>query len=224
MSDPAVPDLRPRVVLRPLATPLPVGFLALFSATTSLAVVQLGWVPESAARPVALAALALTVPLQLLAAVVGFLARDPVAGTGMAGLAGTGGAVGLAGLTAAPGSTSPGLGAVLVVSGLAMLVPAVAGRHKLVASAVMGLAAVRFVVTGIAHLAGGDGLLRLSGWVGLVLGALSLYAALAFELEGVRGRAVLPLGRTGDAAAAVSPGAGGLVPGREPEPGVRPQL
>jgi len=88
----------------------------------------------------------------------------------------------------------------------------------------MGVAAVRFLVTGLAHLGDGGAWLQVAGCVGLVLGALSLFAAAAFELEGVGGRAVLPLGRTGDAAAAVAPGAGGLVPGREPEPGVRPQL
>jgi len=212
------------VVLRPLATPLPIGFLALFSATTSLAAVQLQWVPQSAGRPVALAGLALTVPLQLLAAVLGFLARDPVAATGMAVLSGTWAAVGLATLTSPPGATTPGLGIVLVMSGIAMLVPTVAGRHKLVASAVMGLSAVRFLVTGVAHLSGGGSSMRLAGWVGLALGALSLYAATAFELEGVKGRPVLPLGRRGDAAAAVAPGAEVSLPGREPEPGVRPQL
>jgi succinate-acetate transporter protein len=212
------------VVLRPLATPLPLGFLALFSATSSLAVVQLHWVPATAGRPVALAALALTVPLQLIASVMGFLARDPVAATGMGVLAGTWAAVGLSVLSSPPGSTSPGLGTVLVMSGLAMLVPAVAGRHKVVASAVMGLSALRFLVTGVAHLSGGGWTMRLAGWVGLALGALALYAATAFELEGVGGRGVLPLLRRGDAAAAVSPDVQPLVPGREPEPGVRPQL
>jgi succinate-acetate transporter protein len=207
-----------------VATPLPLGFLALFSATTSLAVVQLHWVPDTAGRPVALAALALTVPLQLVAAVTGFLARDPVASTGMGVLAGTWAAVGLATLTSAPGSTSPGLGTVLVMSGLAMLVPAVAGRHKVVASAVMGLSALRFLVTGAAHLGGSDAVMTAAGWVGLLLGAVSLYAAAAFELEGVGGRVVLPLARRGDAAEAVTPGTAPLRGDREPEPGIRPQL
>ena len=200
------------------------GFLALFSATTSLAVVQLEWVPASAGRPIALAALGLTGPLQLIAAVMGFLARDPVAATGMAVLAGTWAAVGLATTTSPPGATSAGLGVVLLMSGIAMLVPTVAGRQKVVASAVMGLSALRFLVTGVAHVAAGGSAMQVAGWVGLALGALSLYAATAFELEGVAGRAVLPLGRRGDAAAAVAPQAGPFRPGREPEPGVRPQL
>ncbi|MFW5899245.1 MAG: hypothetical protein ACOCUN_02115 [Jiangellaceae bacterium] len=36
-----------RVVLRPLATPLPLGFLALAVATTVFGVVQLEWIPPT---------------------------------------------------------------------------------------------------------------------------------------------------------------------------------
>ena len=66
-----------RVVLRPLASPLPLGFLALTVATLAFASLQLRWVPVAEGRSIALAVLVLTVPLQLLAAVMGFLARDP---------------------------------------------------------------------------------------------------------------------------------------------------
>ncbi|WP_336923498.1 hypothetical protein [Aquipuribacter sp. SD81] len=78
-----------RIVLRPIGTPLPLGFLGLFVATTAFAVLQLDWLPEDQGRLVALGALLFTVPLQALASVFGFLARDPVAGTGMAVLSGT---------------------------------------------------------------------------------------------------------------------------------------
>ena len=78
-----------RVVLRPLATPLPLGFLALVLATTTFAALQLGWIPPEQGRVAAITAVAATVPLQLLASVVGFLARDPVAATGMGVLTGT---------------------------------------------------------------------------------------------------------------------------------------
>ena len=46
----SAPDTRtgePRVVLRPLATPLPLGFLALLLATVPLSAVQLGWIPPT---------------------------------------------------------------------------------------------------------------------------------------------------------------------------------
>ena len=206
MTDPGA-----RVVLRPLATPLPLGFLALVLATTTFAALQLGWIPPEQGRVAAITAVAATVPLQLLASVVGFLARDPVAATGMGVLTGTWAVVGLTTYTSPPGSTSAGLGVLLVTAGLAMFVPAVSGLAKLVPAAVMGLAGVRFVVTGIYELEASPAWKNAAGWVGLALAVLALYAALALELEASHGRTILPLGRRGPVDVAV-------------EPGVRPQL
>jgi uncharacterized protein len=217
-------DLATRVVLRPVATPLPLGFLALAFATTVFAALQLGWVPPDQGRIAALTALVATVPLQFAASVVGFLARDPVAATGMGVLTGTWATVGLTTLTSRPGSTSAGLGVVLLTAGLAMFVPAVSGLAKLAAAAVMGLAGVRFLVTGIYELAGSPAWQHAAGWVGLALAVVAFYAALALELEGSHGRTVLPVGRRGPALAGVrgeSPlGSAHLAA----EPGVRSQL
>jgi uncharacterized protein len=199
------------VVLRPLATPLPLGFLALVLATVAFSAVQLGWVPPSEGRVAALTALVATVPLQLLAAVMGFLARDPVAATGMGVLTGTWAVVGITTVTSPPGAVSDGLGVVLVVAGICMLVPAVSAGSKLVPAAVMALAGVRFAVTGAYQLTGSAGWRSAAGWVGLALAVVALYAALALELEGSHRRTILPLGRRG--ATSISD-----------DPGVRPQL
>lgn len=222
----SVPLVGPRVVLRPLATPLPLGFLGLFAATLSFSAVQLGWVGQAQGSTVALGILVLTVPVQLIACVVGFLCRDPVAATGMGILAGTWAAAALGTYTSPPGATTSGLGTVLLTSAAAMLVPALAGHAKVVASAVMTLSAARFAVTGIAELTGDKSWMTAAGWTGVALGGLSFYAALAFELEGTAGRAVLPLLRRGRAASAVEPAAdrqqhlGDVTR----EPGVRRQL
>ena len=200
-----------QVVLRPLATPLPLGFLALVLATTAFSAVQLDWVLPTEGRIAGLVAVFATVPLQLIAAVVGFLARDPVAATGMGILTGTWAVVGVATLTSPPGAVSTGLGVFLLAAGLCMLVPAVSAGAKLVPAAVMGLAGVRFAVTGAYHLTASAGWKTTAGWVGLALAVLALYAALALELEGSHGRTVLPLGRRSPAEPAG-------------EPGVRPQL
>jgi uncharacterized protein len=79
--------------------------------------VQLGWVPPAEGRLAALTVIAAAVPLQLLASVMGFLARDPVAATGMGVLAGTWGVVGLTTYTSPPGATSRGLGMLLFAPG-----------------------------------------------------------------------------------------------------------
>jgi succinate-acetate transporter protein len=200
-----------RVVLRPLATPLPLGFLALVLATVAFSAVQLGWVLPPEGRIAGLTAVFATVPLQLLASVMGFLARDPVAATGMGVLTGTWAVVGLTTLTSPAGATSRELGVFLLTAGICMLVPAVSAGSKLVPAAVMGLAGVRFAVTGAYHLTGSPHWKTAAGWAGLVLGVVALYAALALELEGSHRRTVLPLGRRGETRVA-------------DDPGVRPQL
>ncbi|WP_101257045.1 GPR1/FUN34/YaaH family transporter [Streptomyces barkulensis] len=202
-------ERRTRIVLRPTATPLPLGFLALGFATFLFAALQLDWLRPHEGRLVALAVLLLTVPLQLLASVLGFLCRDPGAGTAMGLLAGTWAvAAGTTALTP-PGSHSDALGLALLASAVALLVAAAADGGKLVAAAVVTLSAVRFAVTGTAELTASPAWESAAGVTGLVLAALACYAALAFLLENALGRAVLPVLRgkpAGD------------------EPGVRPRL
>ena len=178
-----------RVVLRPLGTPLPLGFLGLMVATAAFAAVQLGWVAPDQGRFAGYAALLFTAPVQLLAAVLGFLTRDPVAGTGM--------------------------GVLLFLAGVALLVPAAAAMRKLVVAGVIGLSAVRFALTGVAMTTGVHAWLVVAGWWGLLLALVSLYAALALELEGAQRREVLPLLRRGTDAEEVA---------AHEEPGVREEL
>ncbi|MTE21524.1 hypothetical protein F0L17_20890 [Streptomyces sp. TRM43335] len=205
----AAQEERTRIVLRPTATPLPLGFLALGFATFLFAALQLGWLQPSEGRLVAVAVLVLTVPLQLMTSVVGFLTRDPGTGTGMGVLAGTWAVAAAGTALTPPGSHSDVLGLALLASAVALLVAAAADTGKLLAAAVVALAAVRFAVTGIAELTASSGWERAAGVVGLVLAALACYAALGFLLENAWGRTVLPVLR------------------KEPvgdEPGVRPRL
>jgi succinate-acetate transporter protein len=213
-----------RIVLRPLGTPLPLGFLGLLVATTCFSGLQLGWLPPQEGRSVALGLLAFTVPSQLIAAVLGFLARDPVAGTGMAVLAGTWGATGLTVLTSPPGATSPGLGVLLLAASAAMLVPTAAATTKLAAAAVMGTTVVRFAVTGVYELTADPAWQMAAGVVGLVLAAVALYAALGFELEDVRHSTVVPLGRRGAGSDVMTAGVEQEVATVQNEAGVRRQL
>jgi uncharacterized protein len=219
------PETATRVVLRPIATPLPLGFLALAVSTVVFSALQLGWIAPTEGRVAALTALAATVPLQLVASVMGFLARDPVAATGMGVLSGTWGVVGLTTLTSPPGAVSDGLGVFLLTAGAAMFVPAAAAvGSKLVPAAVMALAGTRFLVTGAYELTGSAGWKAAAGWVGLALAVVAVYAALALELEAAKQRTVLPVGRRGAGRAAMD-GASSLQPSDlRAEPGVRPQL
>jgi len=188
---------RPPVVeaARPLATPLPMGFLGLVMASSLFGVLQLGWLPVTQTSLVALGVLVFAVPLQACSSVFGLLGRDPVAGTGSGILAATWGATTALTLARPHPATHPALGVLLLLAGAALLVPAAGGLGKLLASGVLATAALRFVVTGVYELTSSPTWMTVAGWVGLVTGAVALYGALAFELEGVAHRAVLPTGR-----------------------------
>lgn len=213
-----------RVVVRPIATPLPLGFLALAVATLAFASLQLEWVAQDQGRTIALGVLVLTVPLQLLASVMGFLARDPVAATGMGILAGTWGAICLATITSPPGTKSAGLGIILLGSAGCLLIPAAAAHSKLVLMLVILTSSVRYAVTGLSELDAGSAWTTTAGWVGVALAAISLYAALALELEGSQSRTVLPLGRNGAGRAALDGRLTDQTEQLSTEPGVRQQL
>jgi len=214
-----------RVVLRPLASPLALGFLGLAGATFTVSALNLGWVEPAEGAQVALIVIAFTVPLQFLASVLGFLARDGVAATGMGLLSGIWLAQALVLRSSEPGSTSDALGFFLLIGGVAMLVPASAALGgKVVPALVLGTAALRFLVTGGYELDGGDGWKTAAGIVGLGLAALAVYAAWAAELEDVLKRPVLPLGRRALGREAAESGLAGSSLDLVREPGVRPQL
>jgi succinate-acetate transporter protein len=140
-------------------------------------------------------------------------------------LAGTWLTTGLIQLTSPPGSTSDGLGLFLVVAGMAMLVPAAgAALGKLVPAAVLLTTSLRFLTSGIYQLTAGRGWKLAAGWVGVLLFAVAVYAALAAELEDVRGKPALPTGRRAKGKLSIEGTLLDQVMDVHHEPGVRRQL
>jgi succinate-acetate transporter protein len=167
-----------RVMLRPIGNPLPLGFLALAGGTLVVSALQLGWVPPAEGTDVALVLLGFVFPLQLLASVFGYLARDVIAGTAMGVLSGAWLCVGLITLTSPPGATSDALGLLLLVAGVGLLVDAAAaatgGR---IAAVVLATAGIRFACTGIYELTDSAAWEDIAGVVGVVLLAVGLVIA-----------------------------------------------
>ncbi|HWD02050.1 MAG TPA: hypothetical protein VG674_06315 [Amycolatopsis sp.] len=176
------------LVLRPISSPLPLGFLALFTGSVLLSAVQLRWIPGTQSHFVAIGVLGIVVPLQLVSCVFGFLGRDPAFGTGMGVLSGTWAAAGVSLLAAPPGQVEPALGVVLITAATALLVPTVVGAlGKVLVALVMGGASARFAITGVYELTGSSAWEHSCGIMGIVVAAAAGYAALAFELEGAPG-------------------------------------
>ena len=213
------------IFLRPIASPLTLGFLALGGATLVLSGSQLGWFLPQESSYVALALMTFGAPLQLLSSIFGFLARDPAAATGMGILAASWFTIGLVTLDSAPEAPSAVLGVFLVFAGAALLVPAIgAAFGKLVPAIVLLTAAARFFLTGLYQLSANPSLQYAAGVVGLVLLGVALYAALALEIEDVRRKTVLPVLRVGAGRTAVEGSVEDQIEGVGHEAGVREQL
>src|SRR4051812_20342261 len=96
-----------RVALRPLATPVALGMGAILMGTTMLSGLQLGWLEgASEQQVVAFVSLAGAFPLELVAAVLAFLARDALVGTGLGIFSSIWAVSGLTLLTGKPGATN----------------------------------------------------------------------------------------------------------------------
>jgi succinate-acetate transporter protein len=218
-------DQLARIFLRPLGNPLPLGFIGLAGATIALSGLQLHWVHTAESPQVGIVLIFFAAPAQLIASVLAFLSRDAPTAAGMGVQAATWLTAGVVLLTSPPGSRSQVLGLLLFAAAAGVLVAAIsASLGKVVAAAVLATTALRFLVSGVYQYTGASGWRDAAGWVGVVLCALALYAALGMSLEDSQHRTVLPLLRRRRGKRAVSEGMMGADHDLEREPGVREQL
>ncbi len=216
---------RVSVTLRPVASPTSLGLFGLAAATFTLSGLQLGWVPPSEGRHVALVLVGFAAVAQLIASLAAFTARDGTVATVMGVLALTWLSVGLVMLSSPPGSHSPALGLLLLFSGVAVgLTGVTALLTKLGAAVVFLTAGLRLLLTGVFHLTGSAGVKDTAGVVGLVLFLLAMYVAWASELEDATGRTVLPVGRKGKGLTAMHGSLLEQTKDLATEPGVRTRL
>jgi uncharacterized protein len=214
-----------RVFVRPLGSVLPLGFMVFGVGSLLTATYSLGWIPLAEGAEVFTLLLVFVVPVQAVAAVFAFLARDTAGGTAMAVFAATWASLSIVSLSLKPGQTSAAVGVLLLGDGGLIVILMIAA---LVANPtfalLLGVACARFAVNGIYELTGTTGFERASGWIGLVLSAFAAYAGLAFLLEDARHEPVLPLIRAGSAREALDADLLDHLRRLEREPGVRTRL
>ncbi|MFF4377990.1 GPR1/FUN34/YaaH family transporter [Kitasatospora sp. NPDC001547] len=220
----AEPDLHAmtRITLRPIASPMPLGFftVAISSAVTSS--LQLGLIDAANRQAVALTVFSAFV-LQLLVSILAFGARDVIAATLMAGFAGAWLANGLVTATDAHGGAQV-LGVMnLAFTVFAALMASVA-RPKRVLWVLLLIAVPRYFVAGLHGVSGVAVLGQVAGALGMLLAAVAMYAAYALMLEELRGREVLWIGRNGPVRDAMRAGLDGQLQRLERQAGVRRTL
>ncbi|MEV6552312.1 GPR1/FUN34/YaaH family transporter [Streptomyces sp. NPDC051597] len=218
------PDLRSmtRITLRPIASPMPLGFFTIAIASVMTGCLQLGFFDEAARPAVAYTVLPAFV-LQLLVSVLAFGARDVIAATLMAVFAGSWLPYSLVMLTGADDGLQ-----VLGVFNLALLcfgaLMTAVTRPKRALWFVLAVSLPRWAATGLAGITGAEWLTRTSGALGLLVALVAMYTAFALMLEDMRSEQVLPIGRSGPAHLAVEGDLGVQLRNLERQAGVRRTL
>lgn len=211
------------IVLRPIGVPLPLGLAALAVGSFLISAQELGWVGASHQLEIGLILLGFVFPLQLLASIFGFLSRDPVAGTATALTSGAWLVVGIDRIV--PGAESDVLGFALIAVAASLLVPiSVSWFSNVAVFLVLFATDVRFFLSSAYALSDAQFVQAAAGVAGLAVTLLSLYTAMALELEEVDQGPRPPLLRRGSSWRILEGRFAEQVEGIEREPGVRRHL
>lgn len=213
------------IILRPLGTALPLGFFSVAVGMVLLGAQGIGWIPPSEQQSLGIFIAAYVFPLEMVASVFAFLARDGLGGAALGLLATSWLAIGLVAITSVPGSTSVASG--LFQWGFALVVLVVAGvavRGKPLITVVLVLVAARAALEGLHQLTGEAVMATAGGVIALTASAVAMYTGAALLIEHAWPSAALPIFRRGEAAAAVSKGNVPSSSSLSDQPGVRGEL
>jgi len=186
-------------------------------------VLQLGLIPREEGPSLAIVFGAFVFPLQFLGSMLAFYTRETLGATVLGLIAFSWLSNFIVTYTTAPDTTSPTLG-VLDLALILLLLGAVGVLGNPLLSAVILLAFFRYGLNGLYELTASATAQTVSGVVGCLIFAASLYGGLALGLEDVQHRTVLPFGRRGEARSAIEGDLGEQVGPVEREAGVRKQL
>lgn len=214
-----------RIVLRPLASPLPLAFFAFGIGSVMQSALQLGLIPPGEGATLAFVFGAFVFPPLLLAAIFSFLTRETLGAAAISLISFSWLATALILYTSPPPQTSATLGVFdLCIAVVLVIFASIAVLGKPLLAGLIAVAVARYGLNGAYQLTEAASLQTTSGVVGLVIFAVTLYGGLAFGLEDVQHRTVLPLGRKGEAADALEGDLSHQVGPIESEAGVRKQL
>jgi succinate-acetate transporter protein len=189
------PDLRSmtRIVLQPIGSPMPLGFFTVAIDSVLVSALQWGLLPAADRRAVALIVFPAFI-VQVIVGIFAFRARDSIAATLMMSFATTWLVDALI-FYVNPVGAADALGVFFVVFAVFAAFMLASALAKRALAAVLVVAVPRFLIAGIADLAGNQTLSQVGAVLGFLLTAVALYTAFALLLEDTRGREVLPIGR-----------------------------
>jgi succinate-acetate transporter protein len=182
-------------------------------------------IPPADVKNAGLILVAFVFPLQLIATIMAFLARDTIGATALGLFTTSWLTIGTLLIRSEPGATSRSLAYYLVYfSALIALLGVVAIPAKPLIAMILAVSTARGVLGAIYEFGGNTTYEHVGGVIAFVLSGLALYSGLAFLLEDSRQREVLPLFRRGDARDAIEGNLADQLRGLDTEAGVRTQL
>jgi uncharacterized protein len=223
--DPSGGDGLVRITVRPIATALLLGLLSFGIGMLVLGAQTAGWIPVKESTTVGLLLAAFVFPLEGVATIFAFLARDALAATVLGLFTTSWLALGLALLISPPGATSIALGFFLIgFAGVVASLALAAGAGKPLIAVILTLSATRALLDGIYETSGSIGVEHAAGYVAIVLAGLAWYAGTAFLLEDLRKSPLIPVFRRGSATTAMDGSLRDQIAPLTAEAGVRQQL
>jgi hypothetical protein len=214
-----------RITVRPYGSVVPLGFLAFGIGMFLYAAFDAPWIPATQGKDIGLMLVTFVAPLEGVAAIVAFLARDTLAGVALGLFTGSWLMTGFATMQAKPDTLSSAQGYFLIAFSIAVgLLSLVAWLGQPLIATLLTVAVVRGLFSAVYQLGGGQGWNHAAGWIALAIFCVAMYGGLAFLLEDAKGHAVLPIGRRGSSREAIEEGLESQLAGLADEPGVRKHL
>ncbi|MBA8826349.1 hypothetical protein FHX42_003725 [Saccharopolyspora lacisalsi] len=214
-----------RIALRPYGNPLPLGFFSFGIGMVLLAGIAFQWIHGPDVRVAGILMAAFVFPLELLAAILAFLARDTGAAGALGLFATSWVALGLFHVVFPDERTSFAVGLFLAAFAITLIPLAIAASlGKRLIALVLSVSAIRAGLAAALQLGAPYAVGVAGGVAALLLFVLSLYAGTAFLIEDVRQRTVLPVFRGGSARRALDSELADQFRRLPQEPGVRQQL
>ena len=213
-----------RIFLRPIGSGLPLGFFSFGLGMLLLGCFATGWIPVAEQKDVGMLLMSFVFPLELVATIVAFLARDTLGATTLGLFTTSWLALGWADLEAVPGAKSVTVGVYLFgFATVVFLLALMSTLGKPFFTLLLLVASSRMMLAGVFEAGGGHGWETAAGAVAIGLTVLAFYGGCALALEDAYQRELLPLFRRGGAARAFE-GFEAQLERLEAEPGVRQQL
>jgi succinate-acetate transporter protein len=217
-------DLRSmtRIVLRPIGSPMPLGFFTVAIDSVLVSALQWGILPQSSMQAVALIVFPAFV-VQVIVGVFAFLGRDSIAATLMMSFATTW-LIDAIVFYLHPLGASEALGIFFIVFAAFASLMLASALPKRALAAVIVIAVPRFLIAGVAEITGSRPVAQAAAVFGFLLAAVALYTAFALLLEDSRSQEILPIGRLGPARHATHGNLAAQLRNIERQPGVRRTL